>query len=38
MDEVKATFDVAVYQSENNETWMPIVNKVSATIYKIEIQ
>ena len=30
VDEVKATFDVAIYQSENNETWMPVVN--SATI------
>lgn len=38
VDEVKAKFDVAVYQSEKIETYMSVVNKVSATIGKIEIQ
>ena len=31
-DEVKATFDGAVNQSENNKIWKTVVNQVSATI------
>lgn len=37
-DKVKATFDGAVNQSENNETWKPAVNQGSAKIREVVSQ